>query len=92
MASTANEQPFDHNGECTFCDELAGHRADCSWLLDLIADHARLQQAAARLAVGTDDLTLVFEAQQAEIERLRAEVARLQQELVTRGRATSSTP
>jgi Skp family chaperone for outer membrane proteins len=126
MASTADD-PFDHNGECRFCDELGMHRADCPWLLDRvqelveyersfalyhnasmalmhaykaahpevpedvwpdttqvnewaaaeIAEHARLQQAAARLAVGTDDLTLVFEAQQAEIEQLRAEVARL---------------
>jgi hypothetical protein len=27
--------PFDHNAECRFCDEQAGHRADCPWLLAL---------------------------------------------------------
>jgi hypothetical protein len=66
------EQPFDHNGECRYCDELGMHRADCAWLLEMVADHARLQKAAAMLAVGTDDLAVAFDEQQTEIERLRA--------------------
>lgn len=32
---TPPPDPFDHNGECRFCDEPAGHAADCSWLLRL---------------------------------------------------------
>jgi hypothetical protein len=32
------DQPFDHNGECTFCDEPGMHRADCPWLLQLLAE------------------------------------------------------
>lgn len=29
--------PFDANAECRYCDEQAMHRADCEWLLNLIA-------------------------------------------------------
>jgi hypothetical protein len=31
------DNPFDHNGECVACDEQGMHRADCPWLLQLIA-------------------------------------------------------
>jgi hypothetical protein len=34
-------QPFDHNVECTYCDEQAGHRADCPWLLALLQQKGR---------------------------------------------------
>jgi cell division protein FtsB len=70
----SDEQPFDHNGECRYCDELGMHRADCAWLLEMVADHARLQKAAAMLAVGTDDLAVAFDEQQTEIEQLRAQL------------------
>src|SRR5262245_47487939 len=26
------DNPFDHNAECRFCDEQAGHAGDCPWL------------------------------------------------------------
>jgi hypothetical protein len=42
-------QPFDHNGECIHCDELGMHRADCPWLLDLIAEHDRVSAELAEL-------------------------------------------
>jgi len=36
LTKPASVQPFDHNGECTHCDEHLAHRADCPWLLELI--------------------------------------------------------
>jgi len=34
------DNPLDHNAECRFCDEQAGHAADCPWL------EARLKELA----------------------------------------------
>jgi hypothetical protein len=56
MASTADVDPFDHNGECRFCDELGYHRADCSWLLQLMREHAMWSAGSEELAKRIDEL------------------------------------
>lgn len=28
--------PWDHNGECRYCDEQGMHRADCTWLVEML--------------------------------------------------------
>lgn len=28
-----SKDPFDHNGECIYCDEFEMHRPNCPWLL-----------------------------------------------------------
>jgi hypothetical protein len=37
ISGMANEplrlNPFDHNGECLYCDGLGTHSADCRWLI-----------------------------------------------------------
>jgi hypothetical protein len=38
------EQPFDHNGECRYCDELGMHRADCAWLVEQLNVQAFIAQ------------------------------------------------
>ena len=32
------DNPFDANAECRFCDEQAGHAADCPWLEGIVAE------------------------------------------------------
>jgi len=56
LTKPASEQPFDHNGECTFCDEQAAHRADCPWLLERLEeleeyDHSFLLYEKASMAL-----------------------------------------
>jgi hypothetical protein len=58
------EQPFDHNGECRYCDELGMHRADCAWLVEQL----RLLDV---YRAGAEDAIK-------EIDRLHAEVKALQ--------------
>jgi hypothetical protein len=81
------EQPFDHNGECRFCDELGMHRADCSWLLKLQADYdeavrlyrERDAQAARyhdRLQIDPGGSDRIDELE-AATEHLRVEIERL---------------
>jgi hypothetical protein len=50
------DDPFDHNGECRYCDELGMHRADCSWLLQLMQEHAVFAAGAEELAARIDAL------------------------------------
>ena len=45
MTEPFNLNPWDHNGECTYCDEQGMHRADFPWLLRLIAEVERLHAA-----------------------------------------------
>jgi hypothetical protein len=87
----AGESPFDHNGECRYCDELGMHRADCSWLLQLQADYTeavrlyreRDEQAARyheRLQIdpgGSD----AIDGLEAAVETLRARLAAKDEEL-----------
>jgi hypothetical protein len=47
----ADENPFDHNAECTYCDEQAAHRADCPWLMELLRENGRLRVALVALRV-----------------------------------------
>lgn len=63
-------QPFDHNGECLICDELAGHRADCAWLLGLLVEIEQLQKDSEVAQVKEMDQAL-------QVERLTAEVDRM---------------
>jgi hypothetical protein len=51
-----SDDPFDHNGECRYCDELGMHRADCSWLLQLMQEHAVFAAGAEELAARIDAL------------------------------------
>jgi hypothetical protein len=48
------DDPFDHNAECTFCDEQGMHTADCPWIEQLVAEVERLQAEVARL---TDEIS-----------------------------------
>jgi len=42
-----SDDPFDHNGECRFCDEQGMHRADCPWLLELQRENAQMRNLLA---------------------------------------------
>ena len=53
--------PWDHNGECTFCDELGMHRADCPWLLALIAERDRLREIVAAHETELADLQVAYQ-------------------------------
>lgn len=44
MVALPLTDPFDHNAECTFCDEQGAHAADCSWLLALIDEVGRARE------------------------------------------------
>jgi hypothetical protein len=60
------DDPFDHNGECRYCDELGYHRADCSWLLQLIREHALW-------SAGSEELAKRVDALETENKQLRAD-------------------
>jgi hypothetical protein len=70
--SPMTDDPFDHNGECKFCDEQAMHRADCPWLLQLIAEHARL----AAVERERDDERRWAGYERGRAERAEADVAK----------------
>lgn len=40
------DNPWDHNGECRFCDEQAMHTAECPWVAALIE---QLRDYAAKI-------------------------------------------
>jgi hypothetical protein len=56
MILRVSDDPFDHNAECTFCDEQAMHRADCPWLLRLIADQDTLATTIRNMSNFADAL------------------------------------
>lgn len=68
------DQPFDHNSECRFCDELGGHTAGCPWLLERLEELRQLRDRLQSFA-GLDRIDLL----EAEVEALRAEVERLRE-------------
>jgi regulator of replication initiation timing len=81
--------PWDHNGECTFCDELGAHAADCSWLLALEAEVETLHQQQLEMLMnfnayrdgvirGSGELMAENKLLQAECEALRQRVAELE--------------
>jgi hypothetical protein len=51
--------PWDHNGECLHCDELGMHRADCPWLLAVIARVAELEAEVALLQPAHNEATFI---------------------------------
>jgi hypothetical protein len=68
------ENPFDHNVECRFCDEQAGHRADCGWLLSLVQGWDELQAENARLERKVVDQEQVLTTQLRTLDELRGEL------------------
>jgi uncharacterized coiled-coil protein SlyX len=69
--------PWDHNGECRFCDEPAMHRADCSWLLKLEAKAATADEALAGLVTRLAELETDVKRYRRRIVELKATVATL---------------
>ena len=43
--------PFDHNGECRYCDEQAMHAADCPWLDRLVKQTQSLMKIIRKQGV-----------------------------------------
>jgi hypothetical protein len=56
MTDAISLDPFDHNGECRYCDELGMHRADCPWLLEVLAENKRLREIEIVLREEIDSL------------------------------------
>lgn len=81
-----SDDPFDHNGECRFCDELGMHRADCKWLLQLIAEVERLRRELAAAVDATETNWRLKCETQAEIERLREALLDLEQHMAAEQR------
>lgn len=52
------EIPWDHNGECKYCDEQGYHHMDCPWVQGLITEIGR--KSAAIEALTSEPLTRII--------------------------------
>jgi hypothetical protein len=80
MILRVSDDPFDHNAECTFCDEQGMHRADCPWLLQVLQEHAMWSAGVEDAAREIDRLRDQLDAAEADLAKKNAALAEIADE------------